>query len=66
MKTWLASLGAEGAALILSILWLLLTQFLAVLAWDAGLLSRPAAVAHWVMIGVLPPALALAGMRPVR
>jgi hypothetical protein len=44
--------------------WLLATQLLALLAWWAGLLSREAAVVHWVLLGVLPPAMALAAYRP--
>jgi hypothetical protein len=33
-----------------------------VLCWDAGLLTRQASLLHWLVVGVLPPALALWGM----
>jgi len=66
VKTLIASLGAETAAFAISILWLLFIQFLAVLAWDAELLTRQAALLHWVVVGVLPPALTLAGMNRAR
>lgn len=60
MKKALASaFRPAGAALGLAIIWLLLAQFAAVLAWDAGLLTRKAALLHWLVVGVLPPAMAL-------
>ena len=49
----------DSVALAVSIIWLLIVQFAAVLAWDAELLSRQAALMHWLVVGVLPPALAL-------
>ena len=64
MKKTLAALDPETIALGVSVLWLLLVQALAVLAWDAELLSRQAALMHWLVVGVLPPALALWGMGP--
>jgi hypothetical protein len=64
MKHLLDSLRAEHAALALSILWLLAAQFGAVLAWDAGLLTRQAAMVHWLFVGVLPPAMALWTAQP--
>jgi hypothetical protein len=48
-----------SAALAIAIIWLLVAQFAMVLAWDAGLLTRKAALLHWLVVGVLPPALAL-------
>jgi hypothetical protein len=63
VKKLLAALDAESRALALSVVWLLAIQLLALLAWGAGLLSREAAVVHWVLLGVLPPAMALAGFR---
>jgi hypothetical protein len=36
-----------------------LAQLFAVLAWDAELLTRQAALLHWLVVGALPPALAL-------
>lgn len=54
-----AARHAGNAALAISIIWLLVVQFAAVLAWDAELLTRKAALLHWLVVGVLPPALAL-------
>jgi hypothetical protein len=62
VRNFLATLDGESRALAISVAWLVLIQFLAVLAWGGGLLSREAAVVHWVLLGVLPPAMALAGM----
>ncbi len=45
--------------LAISVIWLLLAQLGCVLAWDFELLTRQAALVHWLLIGVLPPALAL-------
>ena len=59
MKKILAALDSESRALAVSVAWLLLVQFLAMLAWDAELLTRQAAVMHWLVLGVMPPALAL-------
>ena len=58
-KALAAALRPASAALGISIIWLLVVQFGAVLAWDAGLLTRKAALLHWLFVGVLPPALAL-------
>jgi hypothetical protein len=68
MNKLLAALGAERRAFALSLGWLFVMQALALLAWNAGLLSRDAAVVHWVLLGVMPPAMALAGLpgRPSR
>jgi hypothetical protein len=62
LKKLLAALDAESRELAIAIGWLLLVQVLAVAAWTIGLLSRDAAVIHWVLLGVLPPAMALARM----
>ncbi|WP_270936614.1 hypothetical protein [Falsiroseomonas oryzae] len=64
MKKALAALDAEILALALAVLWLLFVQALAVLAWEAELLTRQAALVHWLVVGVLPPALALWSMTP--
>lgn len=60
MKNAFASrIRPASAALAIAIIWLLVVQFVAVLAWDAELLTRKAALLHWLFVGVLPPALAL-------
>lgn len=64
MKKALATLDPETIALAVSVAWLLFVQALAVLAWDSELLTRQAALLHWLVVGVLPPALALWGMGP--
>ena len=64
MKKAFTALDSETAALAISVAWLLFAQILAVLAWNAELLTRQAALLHWLVVGVLPPALALWGMRP--
>lgn len=57
---------AQSRALAVSVGWMLLVQILCVMAWDAGLLTRQASLIHWLVVGVLPPALALWSMeRPV-
>ncbi len=66
MKKALSALDTEILALGLSILWLLLAQMLAVIAWDAELLTRQGALVHWLLVGVLPPALALWSMPPAQ
>jgi uncharacterized membrane protein len=63
MKKALATIQTETAALAISIIWLLIVQFVAVLAWDAELLTRQGALVHWLLVGVLPPALALWSMK---
>jgi hypothetical protein len=64
VKKALAVLDTETLALGLSIAWLLLVQLLAVLAWEAELLTRQGALLHWLAVGVLPPALALWTLPP--
>lgn len=60
MKNAFASrIRPASAALAIAIIWLLVVQFAAVLAWDAGFLTRKAALLHWLVVGVMPPALAL-------
>lgn len=54
---------AEQRALAVAVVWMLLVQLGCVLLWDAGWLGRQAALIHWLIVGVLPPALALWGMR---
>ncbi len=53
---------AQSRALAIAIAWMLLTQLGCVLLWDAGWLTRQASLVHWLLVGVLPPALALWGM----
>jgi uncharacterized membrane protein len=64
VKKALSVLDAETLALALSVVWLLFAQALAVLAWDAELLTRQGALVHWLLVGVMPPALALWSMQP--
>jgi hypothetical protein len=64
MKRLLSIMQPETAALLVSIVWLLVVQFAAVLAWEAGLVTRQGALVHWLVVGVLPPALALWSMKP--
>ncbi len=59
MKKVLAALDQETWALVIALAWLLLAQLLALLAWDAELLTRQGALLHWLVVGALPPALAL-------
>ncbi|MFZ4410627.1 MAG: hypothetical protein ACOYOH_25005 [Paracraurococcus sp.] len=55
---------AEQRALAVAVVWMLLTQLACVVLWDAGWMERQAALIHWLVVGVLPPALALWGMLP--
>ena len=50
---------AETVALTIAILWMLLMQFACALLWDAGWFSRQVSLIHWLLVGVLPPALSL-------
>lgn len=50
---------AESRALAIAIVWMLLTQLGCVLLWDGGWLTRQASLIHWLVVGVLPPALSL-------
>lgn len=59
MKNVFAALGPGTRALAIALAWLLLAQLLAVLAWEAELLTRQGALVHWLVVGALPPALAL-------
>jgi hypothetical protein len=54
---------AEQRALAVAVVWMLLVQIGCVALWDAGWLARQAALIHWLIVGVLPPAFALWGMR---
>ena len=49
----------QSVALFVSLAWMVLAQLACVMCWDAGLLTRQASLVHWLMVGVLPPALAL-------
>jgi hypothetical protein len=55
---------AEQRALAIAVAWMLLVQLACVALWDAGWLARQAALVHWLIVGVMPPALALWSMRP--
>ncbi len=57
---------AQSWALVVSLAWMILSQVGCVLCWDAGLLTRQASLLHWLVVGVLPPALALWGMETER
>ena len=57
---------AHSAALVVSLAWMLLSQLFCVLCWDAGLLTRQASLLHWLVVGVLPPALAMWTMETER
>jgi hypothetical protein len=57
-----ATVRRETGALAIAVIWLLVAQFACVLAWDQGFLTRQAALLHWLVVGVLPPALALWSM----
>ena len=50
---------AQAVALLISLAWMVLAQVGCVLCWEAGLLTRQASLLHWLVVGVLPPAMAL-------
>jgi hypothetical protein len=56
--------NAESRALGVAVVWMLLAQLACVLLWNGGWLTRQTALVHWLLVGVLPPALALWRMRP--
>ncbi|MGG5819245.1 hypothetical protein [Falsiroseomonas sp. HW251] len=62
MKRLATEFDIGTLALAVSVAWLLFVQLLAVLAWETELLTRQGALLHWLVLGVLPPALALWGM----
>jgi hypothetical protein len=49
----------ETFALAIAILWMLALQLVCVVLWDSSWLTRQAALVHWLIVGVMPPALAL-------
>ena len=49
----------ETFALAIAVLWMLALQLICVVLWDNGWLTRQAALVHWLIVGVAPPALAL-------
>ena len=59
MKKVLVVPDQETLALAMALAWLLAAQLLVLLAWEAELLTRQAALLHWLVVGVLPPALAV-------
>ena len=50
---------AQAAALLISLAWMVLAQVGCVMFWEAGFLTRQASLLHWLVVGVLPPAMAL-------
>jgi hypothetical protein len=54
-----AAARAHSRALAISVLWMLAVQLACVVLWDVGSLTRQGALVHWLLVGVLPPALAL-------
>jgi hypothetical protein len=52
---------AEIWVLSAAVAWMLLVQLGCVVLWDGGWLTRQTALVHWLVVGVLPPALALWG-----
>jgi hypothetical protein len=54
-----AAARAHSRALAISVLWMLAVQLTCVVLWDGGSLTRHGALVHWLLVGVLPPALAL-------
>lgn len=56
----------QAAALVISLAWMVLAQVACVLCWEAGFLTRQASLLHWLVVGVLPPALAMWGMETER
>jgi hypothetical protein len=57
---------AQSVALLVSLAWMVLAQVACVLCWEAGLLTRQASLLHWLVVGVLPPALAMWTMETER
>jgi len=57
---------AQAMALLISLAWMVVAQVACVLCWDAGLLTRQASLLHWLVVGVLPPAMALWTMETER
>jgi hypothetical protein len=49
----------ETFALAIAVLWMLALQLVCVVLWDSGWLTRQGALVHWLLVGVMPPALAL-------
>ena len=49
----------HARALALAIAWLLISQVACVALWSAGVLTRQSSLVHWLLVGVLPPAMAL-------
>lgn len=50
---------AQAVALVISLAWMVLAQIGCVMFWEAGFLTRQASLLHWLVVGVLPPAMAL-------
>jgi hypothetical protein len=57
---------AQALALLVSLAWMVLAQVGCVLCWEAGLLTRQASLLHSLVVGVLPPAMALWTMETER
>jgi hypothetical protein len=56
----------ETCALAIAMLWMLGLQLICVVLWDGGWLTRQAALVHWLLVGVLPPALSMWQMETSR
>lgn len=56
----------QALALLISLGWMVLVQVACVMCWQAGLISRPASLVHWLVVGVLPPAFAMWSMETER
>ncbi|MCK8786428.1 hypothetical protein M0638_18795 [Roseomonas sp. NAR14] len=46
-------------ALLVSTAWLLLCQLVFVVLWHFGWMSHGVALLHWLVVGVMPPGMAL-------
>lgn len=57
---------AQSKALVISLIWMVAAQVACVLLWEASFLTRQASLLHWLVVGVLPPALAMWGMETDR
>lgn len=66
LKKLFAAFDLETRALAMALAWLVLVQVFVALAWDAELLTRQAALFHWLVVGALPAALALWSMPDAR
>ena len=54
-----ATASHSKAALACAVAWMLVVQVTCLLGWDLEWVGRTEALVYWLLIGVLPPALAL-------